>query len=75
MMMTGAATQLAWASPDAATVVDDGHDLDAPIVPEVAVVPLPLRRLAVCVEAPPSPASGRMHAVLVFRPPRALASR
>ena len=81
VMMTGAAAQVAGASPDVTGVVagaiDDAPGLDPPIVPEAVAVamPVPDTEAPVVIEAPPSIASGRMHAVLVFRPPRRLASR
>jgi hypothetical protein len=74
VMMTGATAQVACASPDVMTAVDDAPDLGTPIVPDPAVIPVPERRMPVRIEALP-PAHGRMHALLVFRPPRLIASR
>jgi len=74
MMMTGARGQV-WASPDVTSVVDDAPDRDVPVQPASVAVPLPERREPVCIEAPRSPARGRLHAVFVFRPPRLFASR
>jgi len=76
MMMTGAAGQVG-ASPGAtsAVCVDDTPALDTPVLPEPVTVPLPDRQDPVCIEAPSAPAVGRMHAVLIFRPPRLVASR
>jgi len=74
MMMTGAVGQVC-ASPDVTSAVDDAPDLDTPALPAPAVAPLPDLREPVSIEAPPACACGRMHAVLVFRPPRLVASR
>jgi len=74
MMMTGAMGQVC-ASPDVTGVVDNAPDLDTPALPAPVAVPLPDRREPVCIEAPLMCACGRMHAVLVFRPPRLVASR
>jgi len=74
MMMTGAREQVC-ASPDVTSAVDDAPDLDTAVLPAPVDVPLPDRRSPVCVEAPLARACGRMHAVLVFRPPRLVASR
>jgi hypothetical protein len=74
MMMTGNAAEVC-ASPDVASMVDDASNLDPPILPAEVTVPLPDRQEPVCIEAPRSPSCGRMHAVLVFRPPRLFASR
>ncbi len=73
MMMTGARAQV-WASPDVTSVVDDAPD-EGHALPVSVAVPLPERRELVCIEAPGSPARGRLHAVFVFRPPRLFASR
>ena len=74
-MMTGAMTQSACASPDVVGAVDPAADVDTPVVPEPAVMPAPAPRRPVCIEAPQVSTRGRMHAVLVFRPPRLVASR
>ena len=74
LMMTGSAAQVC-ASPDDTSIVDDAPTLDPPILPVQVTASLPdlPERIHPC--APPSPSSGRMHAVLVFRPPRRFASR
>lgn len=74
MMMTGSAAQVC-ASPDDASIVDDAPSLDPPILPVQVTAPLPDLPERARSFAPPSPANGRMHAVLVFRPPRLFASR
>jgi hypothetical protein len=74
MMMMGARGQVC-ASPDVTSVVDDAPDLDTPVLPVPVAVPLPDLRKSVCIEAPLACARGRTHAVLVFRPPRLVASR
>lgn len=74
-MMTGAMTQTACATPGVACMVDPAFDVDTPVVPEPTVMSAPLHRVPVRIEAPQAPAHGRMHAVLVFRPPRLVASR
>ena len=75
ILMTGTMTQTACASPDVMTAVDPASDVDTPVMAEPAVMPGPERRAPVRVEAPPAPTRGRVHAVLVFRPPRLVASR
>jgi hypothetical protein len=75
MMMTGAATQVC-ASPDVTSAVDDDfQSLDTPILPAPIVVPRPDRAQPVSACAPGTAVHGRRHAVLVFRPPRPVASR
>ena len=74
-MMTGAMTQAACASPDVVSAVDPASDVDTPVVPEPAVMSAPEPQRPVRIEATQAPALGRMHAVLVFRPPRLVASR
>jgi hypothetical protein len=69
MMMTGTAAQVC-ASPDVAGAIDDAPDLVMPAVPEPVEVARPAHRPVVQIEAPPEPGLGRMHAVLIFRPPR-----
>ena len=69
MMMTGAAAQ-ASAMADPASEVDDAPDLVMPIPPEPVAVAAPESRAPVRIEAPLSPACGRMHALVIFRPPR-----
>jgi hypothetical protein len=74
LMMTGSAAQ-AYASPDDTGIVDDAPTLDPPILPVQVTAPLPELPARIQLCAPPSPASGRRHAVVVFRPPRRFASR
>jgi hypothetical protein len=74
LMMAGAMGQVC-ASPDVTTVVDDAPELDPAVLPAPVDVPLPDPRKSVCIEAPLACARGRTHAVLVFRPPRLVASR
>jgi hypothetical protein len=75
IMMTGAMTQPASASPGVVTAVEPASDIDTPVMPEPVVLPAPERRAPVRIEAPPASTCGRTHAVLVFRPPRLVASR
>jgi hypothetical protein len=75
LMMTGGLAQVVCASPDVAAAIDDAADVDVAMVPVVATVMPPPRRARADVAVPPSPAHGRKHAVLVFRPPRGFASR
>ncbi|HZJ66999.1 MAG TPA: hypothetical protein VFD36_26015 [Kofleriaceae bacterium] len=75
VIMTGAMTQGACASPDVVSAVDPASDVDTPVVPEPAVMSAPVPQRPVRIEATQAPALGRMHAVLVFRPPRLVASR
>ena len=75
VIMTGAMTQAAFASPDVVSAVDPASDVDTPVVPEPAVMSAPVPQRPVRIEATQAPALGRMHAVLVFRPPRLVASR
>ena len=81
VMMTGALGQVC-ASSDATGAVAvvavddaDGPDLDTPILPAPVAAPLPGLQEPVCIEAPAARARGRMHAVIVFRPPRLVTSR
>jgi hypothetical protein len=74
MMMTAVAAHVC-ASPDVSSEVDDPPDLDSPILPAPVAVPRPDRREPVRIEAPRAFARGRLHAVVVFRPPRLVASR
>jgi len=69
MMMTAAAAQV-YAQADTASEVDDAPDLMMPATPVPIAVAAPEGRDPARIEAPLSPACGRMHAVLVFRPPR-----
>lgn len=77
-LLIGAVAQVS-ASPGvtSAVAVDDGDPpaLDPAIVPEPTCVALPDRRPPVSRFAPDPAAPGRLHAVFVFRPPRAVASR
>jgi hypothetical protein len=75
IMMTGTAVQVATASPDVASEIDDAPDVGAPVMQAHVAVPVPGCRGPIRIEAPPASARGRMHAVLVFRPPRLVASR
>jgi hypothetical protein len=59
----------------AAAGADDVPDVATPIVPEPVTVVRPDVRTPVQIEAPLSTPRGRMHAVLIFRPPRLVASR
>jgi len=74
MMMMGSAGQVCTSSgAPSAVCVDDTLDLDTPVLPAPVTVPLPSCQEPVCIEAFPACAGGRMHAVLVFRPPRRVA--
>jgi hypothetical protein len=78
LMMTAAATpgSASFDPTTAVTAIDDAPDavdLGPAILPVPVVVPGPSRRAPVRVEAPRSLPRGRMHAVLVFRPPRLVA--
>jgi hypothetical protein len=74
VMMTGAAAQAAWASPEVPMAIDDAPDVGTPLLPEPVVVSTPDRAQA-RPHAHPLPAPGRRHAALVFRPPRPFAFR
>jgi hypothetical protein len=74
-MWAGVAGQVASASPDVICAVDDAPDVDTPALVESAVTLVPERQPPIHVAGPSAPPLGRMHAVLVFRPPRLLASR
>ena len=56
------------------TVVDDDGDPATPTPVEMVVVDLPENGPAV-LDVPRAPVHGRAHVALVFRPPRAFASR
>jgi len=71
MMMTGA-TAPAVGATDAISAVDDAQDHDAPLLPAPIAVVTPERR-ALGFLARSAPERGRLHAVRVFRPPRARA--
>jgi hypothetical protein len=75
LMLAGVAGQVASASPDVVCAVDDVPDGDAPALVESAVMLVPELQLPIRFDGMRAPALGRMHAVLVFRPPRLLASR
>jgi hypothetical protein len=74
MMMTGRVAEV-WASPDVTSVVDDTPSVDPPVRPAEVTILVLEPRLPACISAPPLHSTGRMHAVLVFRPPRLVASR
>jgi hypothetical protein len=69
------AGQVASASPDVICAVDEAPDVDTPALVESAVTLVPERQPPIRVAGTSAPPLGRMHAVLVFRPPRLLASR
>jgi hypothetical protein len=69
MMMTGAAAQ-ASALANPASEVDDAPYVVVPIAPEPVAVAIPERRAPARIEAPWAPACGRIHALVIFRPPR-----
>jgi len=69
MMMTGSAVQV-YAQADTASEVDDAPALLVPTAPVPLAVVAQEGRAPARIEAPLAPVSGRMHAVLVFRPPR-----
>jgi hypothetical protein len=73
VMFTAGLAQVVCASPDVAAAIDDGAD-DPPIVPEVITIDVAERRVGAELVLPPGPAPGRRHDMLVFRPPRELAS-
>jgi hypothetical protein len=75
LMMTGLAGQAASASPDALSAVEETPDVDTPAVVESVVVQTPERQPPMRVDGPAVPTHGRMYAILVFRPPRLVASR
>jgi hypothetical protein len=74
-LMTGTMVQTACASPDVVSAVEPAPDVDPPIMPDLALMPEPGGRAPDRSEVPTAPTRGRMHAVLVFRPPRLVASR
>jgi hypothetical protein len=59
----------------ASLAVDDAPELDLPNLPEPVAATRPDHRQPILIKAPRAPAPGRMHAVMIFRPPRLLASR
>ena len=75
ILVTGTVVQTACASPDAVTAVEPVPDVDPPVMPDAALMPAPSGRGPDRSEVPTAPTSGRMHAVLVFRPPRPVTSR
>jgi hypothetical protein len=74
MMVTGRVGEV-WASPDVTSVVDDTPDLDLQLPLTEVTIHVLEPWLPTYISAPPLHSSGRMHAVLVFRPPRLVASR
>jgi hypothetical protein len=74
VMMAAGAVQLVHASPDVVAAVDDddGPGTPTPVEPAVVVV---RDEPAMAVAVPRAPPPGRSHIALVFRPPRAFASR
>ena len=74
-LMTGTVAQTAGASPDVVSAVEPAPEVDTPVMPEPAVMPAPAGRGPDRSEVPSAPTRGRMHAVLVFRPPRPVTSR
>ena len=75
ILMTGTVVQTASASPDVATAVEPVPDVDTPVMAESALMTEPGDRGPDRSEVPRAPTRGRMHAVLVFRPPRVVTSR
>ena len=75
ILMTGTVAQTACASPDVVSAVEPAPDVDTPVMPEPALMPEPAGRGPDRSEVPSAPTRGRMHAVLVFRPPRPVTSR
>ena len=73
IMMTAAAAQVC-ASQDVAgagaAASDDAPDVVMSAIPEPVAVARPEHRPIVQIEAPPERSLGRVHAVLIFRPPR-----
>ncbi|HET7502347.1 MAG TPA: hypothetical protein VFK02_15115 [Kofleriaceae bacterium] len=71
VMMTAAVTQVC-ASPVVASAVDDAPDVEPalPASSQPVVLPEPDCREQVIPCVPDAPPAGRLHAVLVFRPPR-----
>ena len=75
ILMTGTVAQTACASPDLVSAVEPVADVETPIMPESTLMPGSGDRGSDRSEVPSAPTRGRMHAVLVFRPPRPLTSR
>jgi len=78
VLMTTAATSVSASdltTPDAVAniVADDTPDVDTPVVPAATTVVIPDRLLVQLPSEPVALDAGRMHAVTVFRPPRATA--
>jgi hypothetical protein len=73
-LMTGTVAQTACASPDVVGAVEPAPDADPPVMPDLAM-PEPGDRGPDRSALPTAPTRGRMHAVLVFRPPRPVTSR
>lgn len=74
MMMTGTAAEV-HAAPGIVVMIDDAPDQDLPSLPEPVDAARPDHRPPILIEAPRAPAPGRTHAVMIFRPPRFVASR
>jgi hypothetical protein len=74
VMMVGVVGQVAFASEELVCAVEEAPDIDTPGVLE-SVTPARERRRPGPVEGSMTSTYGRMHAVLVFRPPRGVASR
>jgi hypothetical protein len=70
ILMTGTVAQTACASPDLMSAMEPVPDGDTPAMPESTLMPEAARRGPDRSEVPTAPTRGRMHAVLVFRPPR-----
>ena len=75
ILMTGTVAQTACASPDVVSAVEPAPDVDTPVMPEPTLMPEPAGPGPDRNEVPSAPTRGRMHAVLVFRPPRPVTSR
>jgi hypothetical protein len=70
MMMTGTAAEVCAAS-DIIVAIDDAPDLDMPNLLEPSELARPDHRSPIqSSSAPGASALGRMHAVMIFRPPR-----
>ena len=72
LVMVGAAAQ-AYAQPgpgDSTSVIDDAPDAVLPVAPAPVVVATPERPAAARAVPLPARVFGRIHAVVIFRPPR-----
>jgi hypothetical protein len=74
LMMMGFGAQVVHEIAEVASVVDDAADPNPPVVSAPVAEPPP-RDPTAAGTATLAPVHGRMHAVLVFRPPRPFASR